>query len=64
MNNRDIQATWKYDDDTKHSHWSVYNNPHVLDWARPLPFKIYPTIKPLPLPRSVPQTGATASTIT
>ena len=61
MNNRDVQATWKYHEDTKHSHWSVRNNPHGLDWAnRPLPFKIYPTIEPLPLPRRVPQTGVTA----
>src|SRR6266849_5476829 len=58
MNNREIQAAWKYHDSTKHSHWSVRNHPHFLDWAnRPLPFKIYPKIEPLPLPRDVPQTG-------
>ena len=61
MNNRDIQATWKYHDGTKHSHWSIRNNPHFLDWAnRPLPFKIYPKIEPFPLPRDVPQTGVAA----
>ncbi len=61
MNNGDIQAAWKYHDDTKHSYWSIRNNPHFLDWAnRPLSFKIYPTIEPLPLPRDVPQTGVTA----
>jgi SagB-type dehydrogenase family enzyme len=61
MNNRDIQAAWKYHDGTKHSYWSIRNNPHVLDWAnRPQPFKIYPTIKPLLLPRDVPQTGVAA----
>src|SRR5580693_3698975 len=61
MKNRDTQATWKYHDGTKHSYWSIRSNPHVLDWAnRPLPFKIYPTIEPLPLPRDVPQTGVTA----
>jgi SagB-type dehydrogenase family enzyme len=61
MNNRDIQATWKYHDGTKHSYWSVRNNPHFLDWSnRPQPFKIYPTIEPLPLPRDVPQAGVTA----
>jgi SagB-type dehydrogenase family enzyme len=61
MNNRDIQATWKYHDGTKHSYWSVHNNPHFLDWAnRPLPFKIYPRIDPLPLSRNVPQTGVAA----
>jgi len=58
MSNREIQAAWKYHDGTKHSYWSVRNHPHFLDWAnRPLPFKIYPKIEPLPLPRDVPQTG-------
>ena len=61
MNNRDLQATWKYHDGTKHSYWSIRNNPHFLDWAnRPQPFKIYPKIEPLPLPRDVPQTGVAA----
>ena len=58
MNNREIQAAWKYHDGTKHSYWSIRNHPHFLDWAnRPLPFKIYPKIEPLPLPRDVAQTG-------
>ena len=61
MNNREIQAAWKYHDGTKHSYWSVRNQAHLLDWAnRPLPFKIYPKIEPLPLPRDVPQTGVAA----
>src|SRR6476646_5480040 len=61
MNNREIQAAWKYHDGTKHSYWSVRNHPPFLDWAnRPLPFKIYPKIEPLPLPRDVPQTGVAA----
>src|SRR5689334_15336224 len=58
MNNREIQAAWKYHHGSKHSYWSIRNHPHSLDWAnRPLPFKIYPKIEPLPLPREVPQTG-------
>src|SRR5438874_11670702 len=58
MNNREIQAAWKYHDGTKHSYWSIRNHPHFLDWAnRPLPFKIYPKIEPLALPRAMPQTG-------
>jgi len=58
MNNREIQAAWKYHDGSKHSHWSIRNHPHSLDWAnRPLPFKIYPKIEPRPLPREVSQTG-------
>ncbi|MBZ5616945.1 MAG: SagB family peptide dehydrogenase [Acidobacteriia bacterium] len=61
MNNREIQAAWRYHDGTKHSYWSIRNHPHFLDWAnRPLPFKIYPKIEPLPLPRDVPQTGVAA----
>jgi SagB-type dehydrogenase family enzyme len=61
MNNRDMQATWKYHDGTKHSYLSIRNNPHFLDWAnRPQPFKIYPKIEPLPLPRDLPHTGVAA----
>ncbi len=58
MNNRETQAAWKYHDGSKHSYWSIRSHPHFLDWAnRPLPFKIYPKIEPLPLRRDVPQTG-------
>jgi len=61
MNNRDVQATWNYHDGTKHSYWSIRNNPHFLDWAnRPQPLKIYPKIEAFPLPRDVPQTGVAA----
>ena len=61
MNNRDIHAAWKYHDGTKHSYWSVRNNPHFLDWAnRPLPFKIYPQLESFPLPRDMRQTGVAA----
>src|ERR1700722_11996693 len=58
MNNHDIQAAWKYHDSTKPSYWSIHNSPHFLDWAnRPQPFKIYPNLERLPLPRDVSQTG-------
>src|ERR1700735_372078 len=61
MNNHDIQAAWKYHDSTKHSYWSIRTNPHFLDWAnRPTPFKIYPKLERLPLPRDVSQTGVAA----
>ena len=61
MNNREIQAAWKYHDGTKHSYLSIRSHPHFLDWAnRPLPFKVYPKIEPFPLPRDVPQTGVAA----
>src|SRR5579859_1112106 len=61
MKNRDTQASWSYHEATKHSYASVRANTHFLDWAnRPLPFKIYPAIEPLPLPRDVTQTGVSA----
>jgi len=61
MSNRDIQAAWKYHEETKHSYWSVRNNPHFLDWAnKPLPFKIYPGVETFPLPRELSQTGVAA----
>jgi SagB-type dehydrogenase family enzyme len=61
MRNRDIQATWQYHEDTKHSYSSIRNNPHFLDWAnRPRPFKVYSKIEPFLLPRDVPQTGVAA----
>jgi SagB-type dehydrogenase family enzyme len=61
MKNRDIDAAWQYHDGTKHSYLSIRTNPHFMDWAnRPLLFKIYPKIEPIPLPQDVPQTGVSA----
>src|SRR5580658_7918760 len=61
MNNREIHAAWKYHDGTKHSYSSIREHPHLLDWAnRPQPFKIYPKIEPLLLPRDVPHTRVAA----
>jgi SagB-type dehydrogenase family enzyme len=57
----DTQAAWKYHDATKHSYQSIRSNRHFLDWAnQPRPFKIYPSIERVPLPRDVPQTGVAA----
>lgn len=59
--NHNVEAARTYHDATKHSYQSIRRNPHVLDWAnRPVPFKIYPTLEPLPLPREVRQTGVAA----
>src|SRR5205085_11169169 len=59
--NRDLSAAWRYHDTTKHSYLSVRRDPHALDWAnQPTPFKIYPSLEPVPLPREVPQTGVPA----
>lgn len=57
--NRNTQAAWRYHDLTKHSYWSIRSSPHYLDWAnRPSPFKIYPEIEPIVLPRALVQTLA------
>ncbi|MFY9531402.1 MAG: SagB/ThcOx family dehydrogenase [Candidatus Acidiferrales bacterium] len=61
MSNRDLEAAWTYHNATKHSYRSVRTNPHSLDWSnKPLLFKIYPTLEPLPLPQEFPQTGLAA----
>ena len=60
-NNRDAEAAKHYHDLTKHSYWSIRSSPHYLDWAnKPSPFKIYPQIEPIPLPRAMVQTLAPA----
>ena len=52
MTNRDIQAAWNYHEGTKHSLLSLRSGGHYLDWSNhPLPFKIYSTLDPIPLPR-------------
>ena len=61
MMNFDIQAGWDYHNATKHSRSSVRTNPHFLDWAnQPLPFKIYPKLELIPLPRELRDIGVPA----
>src|SRR5882762_4368601 len=56
--NRNTEFAWNYHNATKHSFASVRANAHPLDFAnQPLPFKVYATIDPLPLPRDLRQTG-------
>ena len=63
--NQNTAAAWRYHDLTKHSYWSIRNSPHYLDWAnRPAPFKIYPSVDPIPLPRDLVQTLAPALEVT
>lgn len=63
-NNADTGIAWRYHNGTKHSYQSVRANPHYLDWSnRPLPFKIYPGIDPIRLPKEVPQTGMAALSV-
>jgi SagB-type dehydrogenase family enzyme len=61
MHNRDIQAAWNYHHGTEHSPSSIRSSSHFLDWTiRPKPFKVYPKLEPIPLPRDVRQTGVAA----
>ena len=61
--NRDLDATWKYHNATKHSYLSIRVNPHFLDWEnKPLLFKIYPTLEVLRLPKDFRATGMPALT--
>ena len=51
MSNRELKATWVYHDGTKHSLFSMHNDPHYMDFDnQPLPFKIYTDLEPTPLP--------------
>jgi SagB-type dehydrogenase family enzyme len=61
MANQDTDASWKYHNGTKHSPLSIRAHPHFLDWDnKPLPFKIYPTLEVLRLPKHPKQTGVAA----
>ena len=58
MANQDTQVALHYHNATKHSYASVRSNQHSLDFNnQPIPFKIYPTLQPSPLPADVRQTG-------
>jgi SagB-type dehydrogenase family enzyme len=61
MTNRDVAAAWNYHERTKHSLESVRASRHYLDWdIKPRPFKVYPTLRPIPLPRELPPSGVAA----
>ena len=52
MDNRHRDAAWTYHNGTKHSYESVRTGDHFLDWPnQPIPFKIYSTLDPTPLPQ-------------
>ncbi|MCZ6624698.1 MAG: SagB family peptide dehydrogenase [Deltaproteobacteria bacterium] len=61
MKNCDLQAAWAYHNGTKHSYESIRTNPHYLDWeTRPIPFKIYSKLEPIPLPQHLSSSGLAA----
>ncbi len=52
--NRKVEAAWTYHNGTKHSYQSVRSSRHSLDFSnQPIPFKIYKSLEPIPLPREL-----------
>ena len=61
MKNREVEAAWAYHNGTKHSYQSIRTSPHYLDWEnRPIPFKVYSTLEPIPLPEHLSSSGMPA----
>lgn len=61
MVNRDVSAAWRYHNRTKHPYMSEWAGRHGLDWAnKPLPYKIYSSLEPIPLPAGFPPAGVSA----
>jgi len=59
--NHNSEVALTYHEATKHSYASVRANAHFLDFSnQPLPFKIYPALKPLRLPDEMRQTAVAA----
>jgi SagB-type dehydrogenase family enzyme len=54
--NRAVRAAREYHDRTAHSHVSVHQSGHYLDWdTKPFLYKVYPDLPVTPLPREFPQ---------
>jgi SagB-type dehydrogenase family enzyme len=61
MKNHEREAAWNYHNATKHSYESIRASRHTLDWDnQPLPFKIYSTLQPIPLPEHLSSSGVPA----
>ena len=59
--NSDTDIARRYHEQTKHSYWSIRTNPHYLDWYnKPEPFKVYPKLTPITLPRDFTPSGISA----
>src|SRR5215831_7775339 len=57
--NREVSSAREYHDRTAHSPRSVRTSGHSLDWnIKPLPFKIYPDLAAVALPRDFPAASA------
>lgn len=54
ISNHNVEEARNYHAATKHSYWSVRLGGHFLDWAnKPRPYKIYPRLPVVHLPRDV-----------
>jgi len=54
--NKDINYAKEYHEGTKHSEISIQLSRHYLDWNnKPLPFKVYPALPSISLPKDFPQ---------
>ena len=61
MLNRDIEAAWRYHNETKLSWEIVHTVSHDLDFSiKPMPFKIYPHLEEEMLPEDLPSSGVPA----
>ena len=57
--NRDVEAARRYHERTRHTPRSVRESGHALDWDnKPSPFKIYPELPTVRLPRELPTLSA------
>jgi len=57
--NREIERARRYHASTQHSPRSIRESGHTLEWdIKPSPFKIYPDLPAVSLPRDVPAAGA------
>jgi SagB-type dehydrogenase family enzyme len=62
MNASDTAAA--FHERTKHTWQRLRADAHGLDWANhPFPFKLYPDLEPLPLPRQLPETSLPATQV-
>ena len=61
MANDDVDVARRYHEATKHSYSSVRARGEPLDWSnQPLPFKIFPDLPPIALPRDFAASGVSA----
>ena len=56
-------AAWLHER-TKHTWQRIHTESHSLDWGNhPFPFKLYPDLEPLPLPRQLPDSSLPATQV-